>query len=91
MADGTRSHSLTRLEEAIALLTATQSSLHSRLDDIASRLQNLESPSPSLSPRPSTPRMHLDVPRFDGSNAPAWVFKINQFFYYHRTPEDERL
>lgn len=91
MADGTRSHSLTRLEEAIALLTATQSSLHSRLDDIASRLQNLESPSPSLSPRPSTPRMHLDVPRFDGSNAPAWVFKINQFFDYHRTPEDERL
>ena len=35
--------------------------------------------------------MNLDVPRFDGSNAPAWIFKINQFFDYHRTPEDERL
>lgn len=35
--------------------------------------------------------MNLDVPQFDGSNAPAWIFRINQFFDYHRTPEEERL
>ena len=35
--------------------------------------------------------MNLEVPRFDGSNAPAWIFKINQFFDYHRTPDDERI
>ena len=35
--------------------------------------------------------MNLEVPRFDGSNAPAWIFKISQFFDYHRTPDDERI
>jgi hypothetical protein len=35
--------------------------------------------------------MKLDVPRFDGTNALGWIFKINQFFAYHETPEAERL
>jgi hypothetical protein len=35
--------------------------------------------------------MKLDVPRFDGSDALGWIFKINQFFAYHDTPEAERL
>lgn len=33
----------------------------------------------------------LDIPRFDGSNPLNWIFKINQFFEFHRTPEDQRL
>ena len=35
--------------------------------------------------------MKLDMPRFDGSEPLAWIFKIKQFFDYHRTPEDQRL
>jgi len=35
--------------------------------------------------------LKLDMPRFDGSEPLAWIFKIKQFFDYHRTPEDQRL
>ena len=35
--------------------------------------------------------MKLDVPRFDGSDPSGWMFKINQFFAYHSTPEPDRL
>jgi len=35
--------------------------------------------------------MKLDVPRFDGSDAIGWIFKITQFFEYHTTPDHERL
>lgn len=33
----------------------------------------------------------LDIPRFDGKDPLSWIFKINQFFEFHRTPEDQRL
>jgi len=39
----------------------------------------------------STTAMKLDIPRFDGTDAPGWIFKITQFFDFHRTPEDQRL
>ena len=40
----------------------------------------------------STPhRLKLDVPRFDGTEPLGWIFKINQFFEYHATPEHDRL
>jgi len=87
MANNTHSQTLSRLEEVVTLLiqnqntlTTTQTSLHSRLDEIVSRLQALETASPTHSPRPPPPRMNLDVPRFDNTNAPASIFKINQFF-----------
>jgi hypothetical protein len=32
--------------------------------------------------------MKLDIPRFTGSDAMGWIFKINKFFDYHHTPED---
>lgn len=35
--------------------------------------------------------MKLDISRFDGGDAPGWIFKISQFFEYHNTPEDERI
>ncbi|MCI66148.1 retrotransposon-derived protein PEG10-like, partial [Trifolium medium] len=38
-----------------------------------------------------TPRLKLDVPRFDGTNPHGWIFKISQFFEYHRTPEEDRI
>lgn len=33
----------------------------------------------------------LDFPRFDGSNVIGWIFKAEQFFDYHKTPDQERL
>lgn len=35
--------------------------------------------------------MELDVPRFDGSDAHGWIFKISQFFTYHQTLEEDRI
>jgi hypothetical protein len=49
---------------------------------------------PPLNPPPlntALPRMKLDVPKFDGSDAMGWIFKISQFFDYHNTPEEDRL
>ncbi|KAH1215008.1 hypothetical protein GmHk_13G036255 [Glycine max] len=70
---------LSCLEEAVTLLTqnhntltTTQTSLHSRLDEVISHLQALEASSPSHSPRPSPPCMNLDIPSFDGTNALTW-------------------
>ncbi|KAL5133890.1 Retrovirus-related Pol polyprotein from transposon TNT 1-94 [Glycine soja] len=35
--------------------------------------------------------MKLDMPHFDGFDPLGWIFKINQFFEYHNTPDHERL
>ncbi|CAJ2628046.1 unnamed protein product [Trifolium pratense] len=51
-------------------------------------------PPPPLSPHPLfalPPRMKLDVPKFDGTDAMGWIFKISQLFDYHNTPENDRL
>jgi hypothetical protein len=46
-------------------------------------------------PGPQHPFAHtsikLDIPRFDGTEPLNWIFKIKQFFEFHRTPEDQRL
>jgi hypothetical protein len=71
------------------------------MTDISSRLASLERRSPELvgtaipiatvATTSTTPRLKLDVPRFDGTNPHGWIFKISQFFEYHRTPEEERI
>nr|KYP32203.1 hypothetical protein KK1_047162 [Cajanus cajan] len=33
----------------------------------------------------------LDFPRFNGSNVLEWIFKVEQFFMYYNTPNDQRL
>jgi hypothetical protein len=33
--------------------------------------------------------MKLELLRFDGSDPLGWIFKINQFFNYHGTLEDQ--
>ncbi|GAU45358.1 hypothetical protein TSUD_239070 [Trifolium subterraneum] len=33
----------------------------------------------------------LDFPRFDGKNVLNWIFKAEQFFDYHNTPDPDRL
>src|SRR4051812_25200046 len=76
--------------------------LSSKIDSIAEQLAALtNNPPPPSTPTPTPhtnhtltyplPRMKLDVPKFDGTDAPGWIFKISQFFDYHQTPEAERL
>ncbi|MCH89207.1 retrotransposon-derived protein PEG10-like [Trifolium medium] len=43
-----------------------------------------------ITPFPQT-SIKLDIPRFDGTYPMGWIFKINQFFDFHHTPEDQRL
>ncbi|PNX98879.1 hypothetical protein L195_g022137 [Trifolium pratense] len=33
----------------------------------------------------------LDFPRFDGKDVLNWIFKAEQFFEYHNTPDEDRL
>jgi hypothetical protein len=35
--------------------------------------------------------VRLEFPRFDGTDALAWIFKADQFFDYYNTPDPERL
>jgi len=94
MADSTHSKSnLDHIEDAIAKLTstqlnltATQTFMATKLDDLIQKMNNLEtsqhSPSssttnlssPSLSSNPH--RMKLEVPHFDGLDPLGWIFKI---------------
>jgi hypothetical protein len=37
-----------------------------------------------------TTSIKLDIPRFDGTDSMGWIFKINQFFDYHLTPDEQR-
>nr|GLL16803.1 uncharacterized protein LOC112097934 [Ipomoea trifida] len=43
---------------------------------------------------PSTPRLHtmkLDVPKFSGEDPHQWIFNIQEYFDFHKVPEDQRL
>ena len=105
MADSTRSKANSdRLEEAISKLTLSlNDTLHyltHKIDELISNLQKPEPTSNSPSSSSATPssvssssphRMKLEVPRVDGADPLGWIFKINQFFEYHATPEHERL
>ncbi|GAU30089.1 hypothetical protein TSUD_392450 [Trifolium subterraneum] len=39
----------------------------------------------------TTSSIKLEIPGFDGSDPLPWIFKINQFFEFHNTPEEQRL
>jgi hypothetical protein len=94
-----------RFDELVQQLSQFQLQLTTTVADIAHRLETLErrtpepssgsfqaqNPPPPPPPPPVTPRLKLDVPRFDGQNANGWIFKISQFFTYHNTPEEERI
>jgi hypothetical protein len=90
-----------RIDELVQQL---QVQLTTTVADIAHRLDSLErrtpeptagsgtgSPHGAPPPHPAPHRLKLDVPRFDGENAPGWIFKISQFFTYHNTPDEERI
>ena len=48
--------------------------------------RNLES-----SPLNSVKNLRLDFPRFHGEDPTCWVYKANQFFSYHNTPEHQKV
>ena len=48
--------------------------------------RNLES-----SPLNSIKNLRLDFPRFHGEDPTCWVYKANQFFSYHNTPEHQKV
>ncbi|WVZ01111.1 hypothetical protein V8G54_027180 [Vigna mungo] len=95
----TRSKSITNLEEAVLKLIVNQNEITTHLDTIVSQLSSREPPFPQSDDHrsfhsdapPYTPHLRLDVPRFDGTDPMGWIFKISQFFEYHRTPEVDRL
>ena len=42
------------------------------------------------SPFNSLKNLKLDFPRFRGEDPTCWVYKANQFFSYHNTPEHQK-
>ena len=35
--------------------------------------------------------MKIEVPHFDGTDVSSWIFKIEQFFQFYNTPNDQRI
>lgn len=33
--------------------------------------------------------IHLDFPRFGGSDSSGWIYRVEHFFSYHRTPANQ--
>lgn len=74
--------------------------MSAKLDDLCQKFAVMESTqhSPASSAHPPSPsptitpyRLKLEVPRFNGTDPVGWLFKINQFFYYHATPKNKWL
>lgn len=107
MADSDRaSLSPDKLEEALSRLAKQQLYLGESVNAMTMKIDELlQRVSPAFSPTPPTPpplpppppvptpihRLKLDVPRFDGSDPLGWIYKINQFFEYHRTPDSDKI
>jgi hypothetical protein len=45
---------------------------------------------PDITSFPPT-TIKLDIPHFNGTDPLGWIFKINQFFDYHLTSDEQRL
>jgi len=73
-------------------ISANISTLTTEFHGLRSRLGPLGFPHPSseITPFPTT-SIKLDIPRFNGTDPLGWIFKINQFFDYHLTPDEQRL
>ncbi|CAH9060569.1 unnamed protein product [Cuscuta epithymum] len=86
-----------QIEEQIHALTAT---LEARLQMSSGRDTALRVGEPSRHTHsgPSVmgfpvclPTMKLDVLRFSGDDPQQWIFNIQEYFNFHKTPEDQRL
>lgn len=53
--------------------------------------ESLHGASNSAKPPFQVRSVKLDFPKFDGKNVLNWIFKAEQFFDYHNTPDEDRL
>ncbi|KAK2407034.1 hypothetical protein QL285_042695 [Trifolium repens] len=86
------------LAQSLQQIITTQQDFRHDLTAITTEIGLLQNriPTEALPPPPpphgfANTSIKLEIPRFDGSEALGWIFKINQFFDFHRTPEDQRL
>ncbi|XP_057775458.1 uncharacterized protein LOC130994433 [Salvia miltiorrhiza] len=72
-----------------APLTAVQK----QIDELVALFRNSHPSSSSTmdNHNPRGPLVRLDVPRFDGDDPHSWIFKIEEYFAYHNTPDTQRL
>lgn len=88
------------LEDVLAQLGDTMQAMTLKMDEFLTRIASVTS-SPTNQPPPvphnsafipaTNHKMKLEVPRFDGIEPFGWIFKINQYFAYHGTPDHDRL
>jgi hypothetical protein len=92
-------NTLQEIAQSLQQIILTQQDFRQDLTAINTEIGHLQNRIPNATPPPPTPPPHgfsnttikLEIPRFDGSEALGWIFKINQFFDFHQTPEDRRL
>jgi hypothetical protein len=67
--------------------------IHEALDALVQKQSPHSSPHGANSSKPpfQVRSVKLDFPRFDGKNVLNWIFKAEQFFDYHNTPDSDRL
>ena len=76
--------------------------LTGRMDQLIIRTAQQNNPHPTSAPILPTPQQNLppvlyprlfklDFPRFNGTNPSGWIFKANQFFDFHQTPQPQRM
>jgi hypothetical protein len=90
---------LNDLAQSLHQIILAQQDFRQDLTAINTEITHLQTRLPPTGLPPPPPPVHgfagtaikLEIPRFDGADALGWIFKINQFFEFHRTPEDQRL
>jgi len=81
-----------RIDDLTAQVASLAAKLNTLVETNSASHNNIASiSSPSRDDPPEKRFLKLDVPRFNGTDAPGWIFKITQFFLYHETPEEERI
>jgi len=92
--------SSTSLDETLQQILLNQQNLQTNFNNLTSEITNIKTRllppgfqphDPGPPPQYSTTTIKLDIPKFDGSNPLGWLFKINQFFEFHHTPDDQRI
>jgi hypothetical protein len=93
-----------QMRQQLETLTNTVAAHSSSIATTASTLAHMEAVLHSMAQNTVTHGNHnhrdqsfhvrnvrLEFPRFDGTDALAWIFKADQFFDYYNTPDPERL
>ncbi|PNX64086.1 hypothetical protein L195_g053836, partial [Trifolium pratense] len=87
---------LNDLAQSLQQILITQQDFRHDIAHINTELAQIQNRNVTPDPPPQphgfvNTAIKLEIPRFDGSDALGWIFKINQFFEFHRTPEEQRL